>query len=132
MTGVPTRGIKFGIGHFAEGLALVDDKFYQLTWTSGRGLIFNKTDLSYIKPFLYLYGDEPHAKDKKPWGLTYNGTHLLLSDGSATIYVIDPETHKEHHRIDVRNHMGPVKNLNELEYIKASSTPTSGKPTTSL
>ncbi|MDG2071526.1 MAG: glutaminyl-peptide cyclotransferase [Pseudomonadales bacterium] len=118
MSGVPARGVKLGDGHFAEGLALVDDKFYQLTWTSGRGLIFNKTDLSFIKPFLYLYGDEPLAKDKKPWGLAYNGTHLLLSDGSANIYFIDPETHKEQYRIAVHNHLGPVKNLNELEYIK--------------
>ncbi len=117
-SGIPTRGVKLGDGHFAEGLALVDDKFYQLTWTSGSGLIFNKTDLSFVKPFLYLYGDEPLSKDKKPWGLTYNGTHLVLSDGSANIYFIDPETHKEHHRIAVHTHLGPVKNLNELEYIK--------------
>src|SRR5690606_6944454 len=52
------------------------------------------------------------------WGLTHDGKHLIMSDGSSTLTFLDPETYKPVRQIEVTSSKGPVKNLNELEYIK--------------
>ena len=112
-TGRVLRQINLAAEHFAEGVTLLDENLYQLTWTSGEGLIFDLLSFEYRGPIAYRYS----ARQKRPWGLTDDGKHLILSDGSANIYFIDPETHEELSRILVRSDNGKVSNLNELEYI---------------
>ena len=112
-TGEVLRQRKLASEHFAEGLTLFREQLYQLTWTSGEGLIFDLLTFEYQGPIAYRFG----AQKRQPWGLTDDGKHLILSDGSATIYFIDPATHEERRRIVVRNDWGRVSNLNELEFI---------------
>src|SRR5690606_15137351 len=52
------------------------------------------------------------------WGLTHDGTHLIMSDGSSTLRFLDPQTFREVRRINVREGRRRVDNLNELEYVR--------------
>ena len=113
-TGRVLRQKKLAPELFAEGLTLIGEHLYQLTWTSGEGLIYDLISFEYQGPMAYRYG----ARKKQPWGLTDDGEHLILSDGSATIYFLDPATHEEQRRIVVRKNRTKVTSLNELEYVK--------------
>lgn len=90
---------------FAEGLALADDKFYQLTWKNNLIRVYDR-DFKLLK-------EVPYERDG--WGLTYNGTHLIASDGTPYLRFLDPETLQEKHSIRVRIGNRSVGQLNELE-----------------
>jgi glutaminyl-peptide cyclotransferase len=94
--------------YFGEGIAVFRDRIYQLTWTSGVGFVYDKKTLTLQREF--HYGIEG-------WGMTQDGTSLIVSDGSPNLYFWDPETLLETRRITVRDGTEPVPNLNELEYI---------------
>jgi glutamine cyclotransferase len=93
---------------FAEGLTAFGDRLIQLTWRSGTGFVYARGDLRLLGEFRY-------ATDG--WGLTQDGSHLIMSDGSATLYFLDPDRFTEVRRIQVRDHRGPVRYLNELEFV---------------
>lgn len=94
---------------FAEGIAVVEDKIYQLTWQNNLIFEFKKDDFSLQRKW-------PFAREG--WGMTNDGEHLIVSDGSASLYFLDPATMEELHSIKVHDHTGPVMRLNELEYVK--------------
>ncbi len=93
---------------FGEGLTAFGDRLIQLTWRSGTALIYARRDIRPSGQFRY---------DTEGWGLTHDGEHLIMSDGSATLYFLDPVTFSEVRRVDVRDHRGPVRFLNELEFV---------------
>jgi glutaminyl-peptide cyclotransferase len=95
--------------YFGEGITILGDKIYQLTWQNGVCFVYDRRTFRQITQFRY-YGEG--------WGLTNDGKHLIMSDGSETITFRDPETFAEVRRITVRAQGKPVKNLNELEYIE--------------
>lgn len=94
---------------FAEGITLLGDKIYQLTWQNGVCFVYDRKTFNQLTQFRY-FGEG--------WGLTNDGKHLIMSDGSATITFRDPDTFAEVRKITVRANGEPVKNLNELEYIE--------------
>jgi len=94
--------------YFAEGLTVIDDRVYQLTWTSGIGFVYDRASLSLIREF--RYGTEG-------WGITHDGENLIVSDGTPNLYFWNPETFVETHRLTVRDEGKRVDDLNELEYI---------------
>lgn len=94
--------------YFGEGLARVDDRLYWLTWKSGVVFVFDADTLAPRGHYGY---------PGQGWGLTYDGEHLIMSDGSATLRVIDPTDFSVVRRVTVRQAGAPVDNLNELEYI---------------
>jgi glutamine cyclotransferase len=94
--------------YFGEGIAVVNDKIYQLTWQSQIGFIYNKASFEQIGEFHY---------PTEGWGLTHDGTRLIMSDGSDTLHFLDPQTLQETGTIQVYDNNGPVFRLNELEYI---------------
>jgi glutamine cyclotransferase len=94
---------------FGEGLALVDDKLIQLTYKNQVALVYRKTDFKLLSRINYPM--------REGWGLTYDGTHLLMTDGSATLYFLDREYLTEVRRLEVCDNKGIVQQLNELEYI---------------
>lgn len=96
---------------FAEGVTVFDDKIYQLTWKNKRIFIYDKHDLSLIKKLNY---------PREGWGITHDCHNLIVSDGSSTLYFIDPETLTEVRRITVRQRSRIISDLNELEYINGS------------
>lgn len=94
---------------FAEGLALLDGKLYQLTWKGQKGFIYDEKTFTNIGEFPYT---------GEGWGLTTDGRWLILSDGTSVIRFIDPATFKVDHTINVTLRGDPQLNLNELEYVK--------------
>ncbi len=93
---------------FGEGITVLGDKIYQLTWQNKKGFVYNFSDFKLIKEFSY---------DIEGWGLTNDGKNLIVTDGSSNIYFWDPETLKEIKRINVQDNTGMKNNLNESEYI---------------
>lgn len=92
---------------FGEGLALVGDHLYQLTWRAGRGFVYRAADLAPVAGFRY---------PGEGWGLAFDGRHLYMSDGSATLRVLDPDGFRERGRVSVHDDGAPVARLNELEF----------------
>lgn len=95
--------------HFGEGIALVGDHIIQLTWQSGVGFVYDRTTFQRQRTFTYR---------GEGWGLTYDGSRLIMSDGSSTLRFLDPETYRETGRLQVRDRGTPVTQLNELEIVK--------------
>ncbi len=91
--------------YFGEGLAVLGDKFYQLTWKSNKGFVYDR-DLNKIDEFEY---------DGQGWGLTTDGKRLILSDGTPEIKFLDPKTFEVVRTIWVRRRSARVGQLNELE-----------------
>lgn len=99
---------KLGDEYFGEGISVLGDRLYQLTYQEHKVFVYHYPDLAPLKAFNW-----PH----EGWGMTNDGTHLIADDGSSTIYFIDPSTFRETGRIQVSDEHGPVDNLNELEYV---------------
>lgn len=95
---------------FGEGMTVVGDKIVFLSWENGEGYFYDKNTFQRLGSF--KYGDS-----KEGWGITYDGQRLIKSDGSDTIYFLDPVTGKELSFIRVYDENGSVRDLNELEYI---------------
>ena len=108
-TGEPVRKIDLSAEFFGEGLALADDKLIQLTWQDQVAFVYQKSDFKLLNRVKYTI--------REGWGLTYDGAHLLLTDGSATVYFLDKDYLTEVHRLEVCDNKEKVKDLNELEYI---------------
>jgi len=94
---------------FGEGITIWKDRIIQLTWQSNTGFVYKKDTFELIDKFTY---------PTEGWGITHDGTHLIMSDGSSTIYFRDPESLQEIDRIEVFAGSGPVVRLNELEYVQ--------------
>ena len=94
---------------FGEGLTVSGDRIFQLTWQAGRAFVYDKASFSVLQEFTYR---------TEGWGLTHDGRRLIMSDGTATLYFLHPDTFAETVRLTVRDHRGPVIRLNELEYVR--------------
>ncbi len=94
---------------FGEGLAAVDDKLIQVTWQNQTAFVYRKSTFKLLTRLNYAI--------REGWGLTYDGKHLLMTDGSATVYFLDKDYLTEVRRVEVCDNKGPVRLLNELEYI---------------
>ncbi len=95
--------------YFGEGVTVYGDKIIQLTWTSNIGFVYNRDNFDILQEFSY---------PTQGWGLTHDGEQLIMSDGTSTLYFLDPENFEEVDTIEVRDNAGNlVTRLNELEYI---------------
>lgn len=99
-----------GLGRefFGEGIAILGNKLFQLTWLEGRGFVYDLPTLAKIDEFSY---------QSEGWGLTTDGEYLIISDGSDVLTYLDPESYEPMRQVSVSGENGPVKCLNELEYI---------------
>lgn len=94
--------------YFGEGIALFQNRFYQLTWQNQEGFIY---DLGFKLVGRFTYQTEG-------WGLTHDGQRLIMSDGSAQLFFLNPRTLKRERTLTVRAGGQPVTRINELEYIQ--------------
>lgn len=94
---------------FGEGLALVGNRLIQLTWTTGKGLIYDRDSFSRIGEFTY---------DTEGWGLAFDGQNLIMSDGSNVLTYLDPQSFKPVKKLSVTMNGRPARQLNELEFIE--------------
>ena len=94
--------------YFGEGISILGNRIFQLTWREKVGFIYNKQTFDSLGEFSY---------PTQGWGLTFDGSHFIMSDGSAFLYFRDTVTFAEVKKVEVRDSAGPVTRLNELEYI---------------
>ena len=94
--------------YFGEGLAVVEGSLVQLTWTNGIGFVYDKQTFALRSNFSY---------STEGWGLTYDGSRLIMSDGSSNLYFLDPNTFQRVNQLTVREGETQITNLNELEYV---------------
>lgn len=94
---------------FGEGLTLWKDQLIQLTWQSGIGFVYDKKSFNKTRSFDY---------NREGWGITTDGHRLIMSDGSDTLYFMNPDTFDDTGSVRVEYNGNPVSQLNELEFIK--------------
>jgi glutaminyl-peptide cyclotransferase len=107
-TGKPVKEIPLENTYFGEGLTVINDTIYQLTWKNNIVLVYSAQDFKKIKEF-------PLNTDG--WGLANDGKHLIVSDGSSNLYFYEPSTLRLLSTQSVTEDGSPVSNINELEYI---------------
>ena len=95
--------------YFGEGITILDDKIFQLTWKENIGFVYNKNDFKLIKSFNYKNSIEG-------WGLCNDGQKLYKSDGTEKIWVLDPINLKELYSFSVVTNNKIIKKINELEW----------------
>ena len=95
--------------YFGEGMTVLNEAAYMITWLNQTGIVFDAASLKKIDSFSYA---------GEGWGLTNDGTNLIMSNGSNVLRVIDPKSHTVQRSIAVTMNGSPVSQLNELEWIE--------------
>ena len=108
-TGNITQTIALPNQYFGEGITIINNKITQLTWLEHIGFVYEKTSFQTLKNFTY---------PGEGWGITNDGQRLIMSNGTAMLTFLDPQTLQPTGTIQVHDSTGPVPLLNELEYIK--------------
>lgn len=108
-TGRVLQDVPLAEKYFGEGMTILNRRVYQLTWKNQTGFVYNLDALKVEKEFSY---------EGEGWGLTTDGKSLIMSDGTDELRFLDPVNFSVIKTIHVTSHGLPVKNLNELEYIK--------------
>ena len=96
--------------YFGEGLTIVNDKIYQLTYREGRGFVYDLATLRPVRNFSF--------NTTEGWGMTNNGSLLIFDDGTNVLHFLDPATFAEVKKLSVTDEHGPVQEINEPEMIK--------------
>jgi glutamine cyclotransferase len=107
-TGMVQKCVSLSRDFFGEGLTVWDERIVQLTWKAGKGFVYDASLLTRIKTFRYR---------GEGWGLTHDGTCLIMSQGTDTLLFLDPVTFKTVRTLNVHGDAGPVWYLNELEFV---------------
>jgi glutamine cyclotransferase len=94
---------------FGEGITIFGDRIIQLTWKSQLGYVYDKQTFRLLREFTY---------PTEGWGITQDGKQLIMSDGTATLYFLNPDTFERTRQVEVHSDTGPVTQLNELEYVQ--------------
>ncbi len=95
--------------YFAEGIALLQNKIYQITWRENTCLVYDKNTFQLEKQIKYDIAEG--------WGLTTDGTNLIMTDGSSWVYIVEPESFSIIEKFEVVDNEKTIDNLNELEYV---------------
>lgn len=107
-SGKPVANKKLSRKYFGEGSCILDGTLYVLTWTNKVAFCYDPVTLEWRSTLSY---------PREGWGITTDGRQLIASDGSATLYFLEPGTLKVLRRLPVTLSGRPLRNLNELEWI---------------
>jgi glutamine cyclotransferase len=107
-TGAVLQNYELPAEYFGEGITVLGNKIFQLTWQSHIGFVYDKKTFEQLEQFFY---------PTQGWGLTHDGERLIMSDGTPLLHFLDPSSLEEIGQVVVRDRGGPVFDLNELEYI---------------
>jgi glutamine cyclotransferase len=108
-SGEVIRQVDLSSEYFGEGLTFWEDTLIQLTWKNELGFVYDRQDFALLDQFNYA---------TEGWGLTQDGEHLIMSDGSSSLYFLSPETFEVMRTVTVTYAGEEVVYLNELEFIK--------------
>ena len=109
-TGDVLKNVDLSSQFFGEGLTVIDNRVYQLTWQEDIGFIYDAESLEKTGSFKY-------GQSKEGWGICNDGQQLYKSDGTDRIWYLNPETLAEESHIQVYTNKGKIVGLNELEYV---------------
>lgn len=109
-TGKVYKKVELEEKYFGEGITILNNKVYQLTWLNNEGYVYNADTFKKEKTFQYF-------KKIEGWGLTNDGEFLYQSDGSEKIYKLNPQTLTQVDYFNVYSMKDKVKEINELEWI---------------
>jgi glutaminyl-peptide cyclotransferase len=107
-TGEVQQAVRLSEEYFGEGIAVLGDRIYQLTWKNGVCVVVDRETFELQDAFTY---------QTEGWGLTTDGERLIMSDGTNRLFIRDPETFAELDTIDVYDGARAIWNLNELEVV---------------
>lgn len=107
-TGKVLQSIELPDEYFGEGITILNDKIIQLTYLSNVGFVYDKDTFEMLRQFNY---------PTQGWGITHDGKNLIMSDGTPTLYFLDPETFETISSIDVYYNNKLLWEINELEFI---------------
>lgn len=107
-TGDADKKITLDKKYFGEGITILNNKIYQLTWKNKIAFVYDLKTYEKLKEFNYT---------SEGWGLTHDNSDLIMSDGTSTLYFRDTLTFKIKKELQVTFNNQPVNALNELEYI---------------
>lgn len=107
-TGAVEQQVPLAPEYFGEGVTVLGDRIYQLTWQSRVGFVYERATFQQLATFAYA---------TEGWGLTNDGTRLILSDGSAKLYFLETQNLTVTGEVTVQDGETPITQLNELEYI---------------
>lgn len=106
--GEQDKKVRLDKDYFGEGITALNDKVYQLTWKHNKGFIYDIESFKTLGTFAY---------DFEGWGITTDGEHLIISDGTEKIYYLDTLNFEPVKTLQIQENNTPVTKLNELEYI---------------
>ncbi|MCQ0110796.1 glutaminyl-peptide cyclotransferase [Zhouia amylolytica] len=109
-TGEVYKEIKLANSYFGEGISILNDKVYQLTWESKTGFVYDVDNFKKLETFTY-------NASKEGWGLCNDGQQLYKSDGTERIWTLNPETLQEENHIEVYTNKAKLQKINELEFV---------------
>jgi len=107
-TGKASQEVSLDKQYFGEGIAILNNKIYQLTWQEHKVFVYDLNTFKKLQEFEWPYDG---------WGMTHNGKDLIVGTGSNSLYYVDPNNFKILKTIGVSDNNGPVSNINELEYV---------------
>ena len=110
-TGEILKNIDLGNQYFGEGLTILNNNIYQLTWKENIGFIYDVDTFEKTGSFNY-------GKSKEGWGLCNDGKVIYKTDGTNKIWKLDPNTLAEQDYIQIYTNTGKIDSLNEMEYIE--------------
>lgn len=108
-SGKIVKEVALGDEFFGEGMTILNNNIYQLTWQNQTGIIYALSTFRKTGTFNY---------QGEGWGLTTDGKSLIMSNGTSVITFLNPKTFKIIRKIDIKDGEIPVNNLNELEFIR--------------
>lgn len=109
-TGNTLQQLRLPSEYYGEGITVVNDTIVELTWQNKTGFVYDKETFSLLRQFSY---------PTEGWGITFDGENLIMSDGSANLYFLDPSTFQIVRQVSVHDSNNvSVTLLNELEYVK--------------
>ncbi|PKQ44136.1 glutaminyl-peptide cyclotransferase [Confluentibacter flavum] len=109
-TGNVLKNINLADQYFGEGLTIINNKIYQLTWQGGLGFVYDVNTFEKLNDFKY-------GKSKEGWGLCNDNKTIYKSDGTEHIWLLNPDTMVEEDHIQVYTNKGKIVEINEMEWI---------------
>lgn len=109
-TGEVIKNIDLADEYFGEGLTILNDKVYQLTWQKGTGFVYDVNTFNKLSSFKY-------GNSKEGWGLCHHNNTIYKSDGTEKIWLLNSKTLIEEDYIQVYTNKGKIVGINEMEWI---------------
>lgn len=107
-SGNPIKEVNLEPAYFGEGITILGNNVYQITWQQQKCFVYNKETLEKINEITY---------NGEGWGLCNDAKHIIMTDGSERLYFRNPQTFEINRIVEVYDNLGPITSLNELEYI---------------